>query len=102
MKVKYTITYKNYPDCPEATKVSKFWANPVNCTMVSLPICFALIGFGGLLYNLEFKVLQFLGTLFMILGLLSLFVLPFLLSWLSERLRFSDRVYEKRTGKKLD
>ena len=101
--IKIPYRYKNYPDCPKATKVDKFLHNPGAAMFTSIFLCFAVILVGAGFYNLnrDNAILTGIGTVFFILSFVILFGGAYLIPWLADKLHIADRVYEKETGKKI-
>jgi len=97
----YTYKYQNYPDCPEATKLSKFFCSPKHGGYIGAVLGMVLMGLGALVYNANNHELGVIDTILMLFGFIFFLGGAFLVPWLFRLFKISDRVYEKKTGKKI-
>lgn len=97
----YTYKYKNYPDCPEATKLSRFFCNQNTAGLAAACFGIILMGIACLIYNASGHESGVIDTVLMILGFVFFLGGSFLVPALFKAFRISDRVYEKRTGRKV-
>lgn len=104
-RITYTYTYKNYPDCDKATKLSKFWNSPNKACIMGMIIGFAWMMLGGLFYNLVGDSSKFLtgviSVVFLVVGFAVFIAGTWIIPAVFNALKISDRVYEKETGKKI-
>lgn len=99
-RMTYTYKYKNYPDCPEATRLSKFWCSPKHGGYIGMAVGVVFLILGILFYNGNNHHMGFFDTICLILGFAFFVFGAFLIPGLFKLFKISDRVYEKHTGKK--
>ena len=97
----YTYEYKNYPDCPEATRLSRFFCSPKKGAYVGAALGIILMLLGAWVYNANRHQLGVFDCILMALGFSFFIGGAFLVPWLFRLFKISDRVYEKKTGKKI-
>ena len=97
----YIYKYKNYPDCPKATKLSRFFCNQNAAGAAAALFGIILMGVGILIYNASGHASGVIDTLLLVLGFVFFLGGSFLVPALFKALKISDRVYEKMTGRKV-
>ncbi len=97
----YTYEYRNYPDCPTATNLSIFFCSPRNGGYVGAALGIILMLLGALAYNANNHQFGVIDCILIPLGFIFFLGGAFLVPWLFKLFKISDRVYEKKTGKKI-
>ncbi|MBR6165010.1 MAG: hypothetical protein IKQ45_03665 [Clostridia bacterium] len=101
-RITYTYQYKNYPDCPKATRLSKFWCSPRHGGFIGMAVGIVIMLLGALVYNANGHHLGAVDVILMLLGFGFFLFGALLVPALFKLFRISDRVYEKETGKKIN
>ena len=97
----YTYSYKNYPDCPKATRLSRFWCSPKHGAFIGIAIGMVFILLGVLLYNACGHKSNIANVTLLLIGIAFFLFGALLVPALFKLFKVSDRVYEKETGKKI-
>ena len=100
MRYTYTYKYKNYPDCPKATALSKFWCSPKHGATAGGVVGLLCLGLMVLIIQSTGKETGVFQIALGIIGFAFLMFGGLLVPGLFKLFKISDRVYEKETGKK--